>query len=113
MENYQVATVVVGIISTAIWMIVGIAFPIAFIAAFVAFGFMFTCFADTKHCHTIGGIYIVVGILFNWLYLIPGIMAIRYKPKYEVKYRGNLDDEYIKSLEHKVEQLEKEKTGRR
>jgi len=87
MENYQTATVVVGIISTVLWFLVGFAIhPIALIPALIAFGFMFTCFADTKHCHSLGGLYIVVGILFNILYLIPGIMALRWKPKTRIVY---------------------------
>jgi len=114
MENYQTAGIVVGIISTIFWILLGFAgSPIFLLFALTAFLFMFVALADTKHHTTVGAIFLVVGILANIFYLIPAIMALRYKPKYEVKYRGNLEDEYIKSLEHKVEQLEKEKTGRK
>jgi len=120
MENYQTATVVVGIISTILWVFVAAAFGHIFlIPAFIAFLFMFTCFADTKHCHTIGGVYVVVGILFNLLYLIPAIMALRWKPKLlpPVEYQPKVKvlttdeqdkDEHIRRLESRLEKLEKE-----
>jgi hypothetical protein len=90
MENYQIATVVVGIISTIVWFFAAfVLHPIFVVPALTAFAFMFTCFANTKHCHTIGGIYIVVGILLNWLYIIPAVMALRWKPKMKEKYLGD------------------------
>ena len=114
MENYQTATVVVGIISFAFWMGVGFFFLPAFALAFIAFGFMWTCFADTKHAQSLGGLYIVVGILFNWLYLIPGIMAIRWKPQLQqpVVYtpmpqpRPATTEEKIELLEEEVKRLQ-------
>jgi hypothetical protein len=116
MENYQSATVVVGIISTILWFIAAFVLsPIALIPGLIAFAFMFTCFADTKHCHTLGGIYIVVGILLNFLYLIPGIMAIRWKPKiltqkvevvHKVEKVDEDKDEYIRRLEQKLKDLD-------
>jgi hypothetical protein len=115
MENYQTATVIVGIISTALWMVTGFIFPIAFIPMVIALAFLFTCFADTKHCHTLGGIYIVVGILFNFLYLIPAVMALRWKPKilapkvevvHKVEKVDEDKDEYIRRLEQKLEDLD-------
>ena len=81
MENYQSATVVVGIISTIFWGVLMFLNPIFIIPMVIAFAFMFTCFADTKHAQSLGGLYIVVGILLNFLYLIPAVMAIRWKPK--------------------------------
>jgi len=116
MENYQTATVVVGIISTIFWFILTfVGHPILIIPGLIAFAFMFTCFADTKHCHTLGGIYIVVGILLNFLYLIPGIMAIRWKPKilaqkvevvHKVEKVDEDKDEYIRRLEQKLKDLD-------
>jgi hypothetical protein len=118
MENYQSATVVVGIISTILWFIAAFAFsPIALIPGLIAFAFMFTCFADTKHCHTLGGIYIVVGILLNLLYLIPGIMALRWKPKLKepvhytpvtqnVTVETPTSEDRIKELEKRIAELE-------
>ena len=119
MENYQTATVVVGIISFAMWIGVGFFFWPALFFAFIAFAFMWTCFADTKHAQTLGGLYIVVGILFNWLYLIPGIMAIRWKPKLQqqqfqtvYQYEPKLmtaDEQRIAELEREVAKLKQDK----
>ena len=118
MENYQTATVVVGIISFTFWIIVGFLFWPALFLGFVSLIFLFTCFADTKHCHTLGAMYIVVGILFNFLYLIPGIMALRWKPKllppvqtvYEIQPRvATQEEQRIAELEKRIADLEKEK----
>jgi hypothetical protein len=34
-----------------------------------------------KHRKTVGIIVLLMGVFFNWLLIIPGIMALRYKPK--------------------------------
>jgi len=114
MENYQTATVIVGIISTILWGIVGMAYSWIFlIPALLSFVFMFTCFADTKHCHTIGGVYIVVAIFANILYLIPAIMALRWKPslKDPIIINNNVYDQRdakIADLEKQLKELKKE-----
>ena len=122
MENYQTAGIIVGIISTILWVFVAAAYSHVFLfPAFIAFLFMFVALADVKHHTTVGAIFLVVGILFNLLYLIPAIMALRWKPKLlpptVMEYTPRVKvlttdeedkDEHIRRLEARLERLEKE-----
>jgi hypothetical protein len=90
---------------------------------------------NTKHHKNVGIVLIVLGIIGNLLLIIPGAMALRYKPESEseikpkskedgARVKGIADGERekdeerreeqrikdeIKSLEEKKKQLEKEK----
>jgi hypothetical protein len=86
MESYQVVGLVVSIIG--VFLGIGMLFSgIEWIAVAgigtVLFSFIgvFLPLLKTDKNKAVGTYYIVTGVLFNWLLVISGIMAVRYKPQ--------------------------------
>jgi predicted transporter len=86
MESYQVVGLIVSIIG--VFLGIGMLFSgIEWIAVAgigtVLFSFIgvFLPLLKTDKTKEVGTYYIVTGVLFNWLLVIAGIMAVRYKPQ--------------------------------
>ena len=86
MESYQVVGLIVSIIG--VFLGIGMLFSgIGWIAVAgigtVLFSFIgvFLPLLKTDKNKAVGTYYIVTGVLFNWLLVIAGIMAVRYKPQ--------------------------------
>ena len=86
MESYQVVGLIVSIIG--VFLGIGMLFSgIEWIAlagiGTVLFSFIgvFLPLLKTDRNKAVGSYYIVTGVLFNWLIVIAGIMALRYKPQ--------------------------------
>ena len=86
MESFQTVGILVGIIGVILGLlIVGFA-PggiglVGIGTAIVSFISIFLVLTK-RHAKGVGITIIVLGVLFNWLLLIPGIMAVRYKPQF-------------------------------
>lgn len=61
--------------------------------AFVSFIGIVLPLVNTKHHKNVGIVLIVLGILGNILLIIPGAMAIRYKPESESKIKSQSNEE--------------------
>jgi membrane-bound ClpP family serine protease len=136
MESYQsigllmgIAGLILGILGSAVIGSLGLW------VAVVSFIGIVVPFVNTKHYKNVGIVLIVLGIIGNLLLIIPGAMALRYKPESEseikpkskedgARVKGIADGERekdeerreeqrikdeIKRLEEKKKQLEKEK----
>jgi membrane-bound ClpP family serine protease len=136
MESYQsigllmgIAGLILGILGSAVIGSLGLW------VAVVSFIGIVVPFVNTKHHKNVGIVLIVLGIIGNLLLIIPGAMALRYKPESEseikpkskedgARVKGIADGERekdeerreeqrikdeIKRLEEKKKQLEKEK----
>jgi membrane-bound ClpP family serine protease len=136
MESYQsigllmgIAGLILGILGSAVIGSLGLW------VAVVSFIGIVVPLVNTKHHKNVGIVLIVLGIIGNLLLIIPGAMALRYKPESEseikpkskedgARVKGIADGERekdeerreeqrikdeIKRLEEKKKQLEKEK----
>jgi hypothetical protein len=137
MESYQsigllmgIAGLILGILGSAVIGSLGLW------VAVVSFIGIVVPLVNTKHHKNVGIVLIVLGIIGNLLLIIPGVMALRYKPESEseikpkskeegARVEGIADGERekdeeerreeqrikdeIKRLEEKKKQLEKEK----
>jgi hypothetical protein len=82
MESYQKAGVIISIIGIILGFVATIFLP-ALGAVMIVVNFitlMLSAFVKT-HTKALGVSLIVFGIIGNFFLIIPGIMAIRYKPK--------------------------------
>ena len=61
--------------------------------AFISFIGIVLPLVNTKHHKNVGIVLIVLGILGNILLIIPGAMAIRYKPESESKIKPQSNEE--------------------
>jgi hypothetical protein len=137
MESYQsigllmgIAGLILGILGSAVIGSLGLW------VAVVSFIGIVVSLVNTKHHKNVGIVLIVLGIIGNLLLIIPGALALRYKPEWEseikpkskeagARVKGIADGERekdeeelrederikdeIKRLEDKKKQLEKEK----
>lgn len=82
MESYQSISIVLGIVGIILGLISTIAIgSLGLWIVFVSFIGIALPLVNTKHHEKVGIVLIVLGILGNLLLVIPGIMAIRYKPE--------------------------------
>jgi hypothetical protein len=136
MESYQsigllmgIAGLILGILGSAVIGSLGLW------VAVVSFIGIVVPLVNTKHHKNVGIVLIVLGIIGNLLLIIPGAMALRYKPESESEIKPKSKEEWevkgiadrerekdeeelrederikdeIKRLEDKKKQLEKEK----
>ena len=90
MESYQVVGIIMGIIGTFLGIVVFVAGAISEDVAYLAvvglftgiFSFIgiFVALANPRYKRGVGVYYLVTGILFNLLLIVPAIMAFRWKP---------------------------------
>jgi hypothetical protein len=89
MENYQKAGLITGIIGVVIGLVIlgsleGLFVYFGgcmFVASMISLTILTPISGSGKYRKTVGIIVLLMGVFFNWLLIIPGIMAIRYKPK--------------------------------
>jgi len=82
MESYQSISIVLGIAGIILGLLGSIAIGgLGLWVAFVSFIGIALPLVNTKHHEKVGIILIILGILGSLLLIIPGIMAIRYKPE--------------------------------
>jgi hypothetical protein len=89
MENYQKAGIMTGVIGVIIGLILlrslGGFFVYfggcMFVASMVSVTILIPISGSGKYRETVGILVLLMGIFFNWLLIIPGVMAMRYKPK--------------------------------
>jgi O-antigen/teichoic acid export membrane protein len=90
MESYQVVGIIMGIIGTLLGILMFLAGAISEDVAYLAvigpftgiFSFtgIFVALANPRYKRGVGVYYLVTGILFNLLLIVPAIMAFRWKP---------------------------------
>ena len=86
MESYQSISIVLGIVGIILGLIsTWILGPWAWFVIIASFLGIVIPLVNTKHHKNVGIVLIVLGILGNLLLIIPGIMAIRYKPESKSK----------------------------
>jgi hypothetical protein len=135
-ESYQSIGIVIGIIGIVFGLLGSLVQGWLVWVAVVSFIGIVVPLVNTKHHKNVGIVLIVLGIIGNLLLIIPGAMALRYKPESEseikpkskeegARVKGIADGERekdeeelrederikdeIKRLEDKKKQLEKEK----
>jgi hypothetical protein len=89
MENYQKAGIATGVIGVIIGLVLlrfldgfFVYFGVCmFVASMISVTILVPVSSSGKHRKTVGIIVLLMGVFFNWLLIIPGIMAIRYRPK--------------------------------
>jgi hypothetical protein len=89
MENYQKVGIMTGVIGAIIGLILlrslGGFFVYfggcMFVASMISVTILIPISGSGKYRETVGILVLLMGIFFNWLLIIPGVMAMRYKPK--------------------------------
>ena len=82
MERYQSIGIIMGIVGLILGLVGSIAIgSLGLWVALVSFVGIVLPLVNTKHHKNVGIILMVLGILGNLLLIIPGAMAIRYKPE--------------------------------
>jgi membrane-bound ClpP family serine protease len=137
MQSYQSVGLLIGIVTLVLGLIgSAVVGNLGIWVAIVSFIGMILVLLNPKHHRGVGIVLIVLGIIGNLLLIIPGAMALRYKPESEseikpkskeegARVKGIADGERekdeeerreeqrlkdeIKRLEDKKKQLEKEK----
>lgn len=95
MESYQSIGIIMGIVGLILGLVGSIAIgSLGLWVALVSFVGIVLPLVNTKHHKNIGIVLIVLGILGNILLIIPGAMAIRYKPESEsqIKPQGKEEE---------------------
>jgi len=105
MESYQSISIILGIVGIIVGFISMFAIAsLGLWVVFVSFVGIALPLVNTKHHEKVGIIMIVLGILGNLLLIIPGIMAIRYKPE------GNTQSQSNEEVQKKLDETEKRLT---
>jgi hypothetical protein len=108
MESYQSVGIVIGIIGIVLGVVGSFVQGwLAWVAIVSIVGIILVLFNPKNH-KGVGITLIVLGILGNLLFLIPGIMAYRYKPKSEGEIKP-LSTEKGEHLEHMEPKRQEEK----
>ena len=81
MESYQSIGIVMGIIGIALGLFASLVQGYLIWVALVSIAAIIIVLVHTKHHKKVGITLVVLGILGNLLLIIPGAMAIRYKPE--------------------------------
>ena len=88
MESYQSIAIVLGIVGIILGLISTLVLgPLAWFPIIASFLGIIIPLVNTKHHKNVGIVLIVIGIVGNVLLIIPGIMAIRYKPESESRIK--------------------------
>jgi membrane-bound ClpP family serine protease len=81
MESYQSIGIVLGVIGIILGLLGSLAQGCLVWVAIISIAGIIVVLVNTKHSHNVGIVLIVLGIIGNLLLIIPGIMALRYKPE--------------------------------
>ena len=81
MESYQSVGVVIGIAGIVLGIVALFFVPYGVVTIAVSFVGLIVPLVNPKHHKAVGVTLIVLGIIGNVLMIIPGIMAVRYKPE--------------------------------
>jgi hypothetical protein len=94
MESYQSISIIMGLVGLILGLVGSIAIgSLGLWVAFVSFIGIVLPLINTKHHKNVGILLIVLGILGNILLIIPGAMAIRYKPESESKIKPQINED--------------------
>jgi membrane-bound ClpP family serine protease len=87
LESYQSIGIVLGVIGIILGLLGSLVQGWLVWVAIISIAGIIVVLVNTKHSHGFGITLIVFGIVGNLLLIIPGIMALRYKPetKSEIK----------------------------
>jgi membrane-bound ClpP family serine protease len=93
-ESYQSVAIVLGIVGIVLGLISSVAIgSYAVVVVLVSLVGIIVPLANTKHHKNVGIVLIVLGIIGNLLLIIPGAMALRYKPESESEIKPQSKEE--------------------